>query len=36
MNILPVEQDKRRRFGLLLGLALLVYIGAVILFIICY
>lgn len=36
MNILPIDEGKRRRFGLLLGLAIVFYILAVILFIIAY
>jgi hypothetical protein len=36
MNILPIWQDKRRRFGLLLGMAIVLYICAAILFIIAY
>jgi hypothetical protein len=36
MNILPIDEGKRRRFGLLLGLAIVLYILAVILFIIVY
>jgi hypothetical protein len=36
MNILPIDEGKRRRFGFLLGLAIVLYIFAVILFIIAY
>lgn len=36
MNILPIDEGKRRRFGFLLGLAIVFYILAVILFIIAY
>jgi hypothetical protein len=36
MSILPIDEGKRRRFGLLLGLAIVLYIFAVILFIVAY
>lgn len=36
MNILPIDEGKRRRFGFFLGLAIVLYIFAVILFIIAY
>ena len=36
MNILPIDEGKRRRFGFFLGLAIVLYILAVILFIIAY
>jgi hypothetical protein len=36
MNVLPIWQDKRRRFGFVLGLAIVLYICAAILFIIAY